>query len=407
MAGQKLLLLGVLSITILPPAVAQTPEAFTLRPHEMATATRTERVGEFQLDSFPDYVGYVPQQCVGERRCPLVVFLPGGGQAASFAIKWQRIMADKHGIIVLVLSWVPRYQVAKIDAAMKEVLRTYAIDPAKIALIGRCAGGPPAVALGGANMDIFSRILPISGPPRTARVQAPNGTTEFFLDAGLWESKGNFRVARELREAGHRVKLIVGLRGHDENIDDYDFVGRWLQMSWAIPDSAVRPAPYVIPGPTPRLTLQMVKQMTTFWTRFMQEPYAIRMKLRRAHQREVVVPVGGERPSVVMMDMAAMASAAPSVAGALTEAGLTAAQHDAYRVAMISAMLTREVGVAVEATSVVAQNIEFMQAHPDAFEALSLAGSQRPDLIGIDSLNPMSAEIQARSRKLIGIWEVP
>ncbi len=400
------------------PLVAQeTAREFTMtvRPHEMATATRTEQAGEFTLSSYEDYLVNVPPQCVGAKRCPLLVFIPGAGQVASFGMKWQRIMSDKHGIIVLVLNGAERQRVAKIDSAMTEVLGKYAIDPDKIAILGRCAGGPPSIVLGGDNLNVFSRILPISGGyPPTGGVNAPNKKTEFFLDAGLWESGGNFKAAQELREAGHTVKLVIAMREHGENVDDYDYVGRWLQESWAHPDPATRPAPRVIPGPVPVLTTDIVTKMTDFWSRFMEEPDSIFMAGRRAHQREVIVPVGQEQPSVAMMDMPALAAKYPSIAAALKAAGLTAEQHDAYRVAILSALLTKNIGEVagvVDDASPLAKNLAFLEDHPDELEALETAGVKTPELmhrIGMDlPLSPsMDAEVQAKKYAL-GIWYTP
>lgn len=409
--------LAMLTLSTMPAAAQQAGdgELLTVRPREMATATRTVAAGEFPLDSLEDYLVHVPKQCVGSIRCPLLVFIPGAGQVAAFGIKWQRIMADKHGIIVLVLNGAEQQSIEKLDAALKQVLRTYAIDPDKIALLGRCAGGPPSILFGGDNMNVFSRVLPISGGyPPTADVDAPNQKTEFFLDAGLWESQGNFMAAQELRRAGHTVKLVVAMREHGENADDYDYVGRWLQESWAIPNPAARPAPRVVPGPIPAVTTDILTKMAAFWSSFMEEPDSIFMTARRAHQRETIVPVGQEQPTVSMMEMPALAAKYPSIAASLKAAGLTAEQHDVYRVALLSALLTDNIGsVAGEIadTSVLAKNIAFMKEHPDEFETLEKAGVKTPELmhqIGMDL--PLSLEMDAeeQSKKYsLGIWYTP
>jgi hypothetical protein len=103
---------------------------------------------------------------------------------------------------------------------------------------------------------------------------------------------------------------------------------------------------------------------------------------RRAHLREVVVPVGTERPSVVMMDLPALAAQYPSVAADLKQAGLTAQQHDALRVALVNAYATQSVGkemAAPDPSSPVAKNLAFLDAHPDELQALAQAGVQQLD----------------------------
>ena len=101
----------------------------------------------------------------------------------------------------------------------------------------------------------------------------------------------------------------------------------------------------------------------------------LRTIARQAHLREVIVPVGQERPVLVMTDMAVLAARYPSVAANLKASGLTAPQHDAYRVALASARTTETLSGAagaVSPNSVLAKNVAFMKAHPDVFMALEI-----------------------------------
>jgi hypothetical protein len=124
--------------------------------------------------------------------------------------------------------------------------------------------------------------------------------------------------------------------------------------------------------------------MTAFWTEFQQAPDSIRTTARRAHLREVAVPVeDGERASVWMTNVPALAAKYPPVAAALRAAGLTAEQHEAYRVALISAeaianadrvrTLNRQPRP-IQATGVLTKNVEFVQGHPDELKALDATG---------------------------------
>src|SRR5580704_9049179 len=86
--------------------VAQTPAdptpRLSVRPHEMATGTQNAQAGEQRLDSLNDYLVYVPKQCVGKKRVPLVVLLPGGGEDSRTVMdeRWGRQLADKYGMIL-------------------------------------------------------------------------------------------------------------------------------------------------------------------------------------------------------------------------------------------------------------------------------------------------------------------
>ena len=78
--------------------------------------------------------------------------------------------------------------------------------------------------------------------------------------------------------------------------------------------------------------------------------------------------------------MAALAARYPSVAAALTEASLTGEQHDQYRAALVSAMVTetfgeRATGAVVDPASALGKNIAFLRAHPEALKALEEASS--------------------------------
>lgn len=384
-ARSHLLCLGLVSALVAAErAVAQTPpedssvsSRLTVRPREMATGTRNVP-GLHPLDSLPkgSFV-YVPQQCAGTR----LVFLPGFPQEIR---DWLSPVADKYGMILLVpaygpAEWASDTNRTVVDVALKQTLRKFAIEPDKIAIVGRCASGSGADFLGNNNLDVFSRIVFISGSglPLPERMDHRNKTTEFFVGAGYEESESEFEVVRELRRLGHSVKHVVNLRGHEHQAEDYDFMGRWLIESWATPDPSARSAPAVVADPLPVLTSEAVRQLTTAWTSFMREPDLIRMAGRRAHLREVLVPVGAERPSVWMTDMPALAAAYPSVAAALEQAGLTAQQHDAYRVALISARVAQSVGERagpIEGTSTLAKNLAFLKSHSDELVPLDATG---------------------------------
>jgi hypothetical protein len=321
---------------------------------------------------------------------------------------WLRPVADKYGMILLTPT---EYATKDIDGALKETLRRFAIDPNKIAIIGRCASGDAGMRFGIDNLDVFSRIASVSGGTPTDGMDPKNKTAEFLIDRSFLEGYGNFTAAQNLRRDGHPVKVVLALRGHEHQMEDYDFVGHWLQESWAKPNSASRRAPSVIADPVPTLTTEALTKMTTFWTSFSQEPDSIRVTARRAHLREVIVPVGQERPSVWITDMSALAAKYPSVAADLKKAGLTAKQHDAYRVALISAQtsqFTKDEAGTVEATSTLAKNLEFFYSHPDEFKALDAAGIAQPDKVReVERTATIKHPKLADSYGAMGIWRTP
>lgn len=351
----------------------------TVRPREMATGTRTERAGEFRLGANKEHVVYVPRSCVGTRRCPLILFY----HRPELVLPWLAPVADKYGMIVL----SPEREAA-FDVTLKEVLRTFAIDPDRIAIVGRCGTGMVPIDYGDNNPDVFNRLATFTSDNGDPPVRAPMQTTEYFLSDGIVDggTGHNLAGARMLRDRGYPVKHVSNFRAHTHQAEDYDFLGHWLQESWAIPDPANRPVPYHFGSP-PVLTTEALAQMTAFWTRFMQEPDSVKATARQTLVREVIVPVGTEQTSLLMVDMAALAAKYPSVAAALKAAGLTAERHDSYRAALASARLimysdstkysdpiNHKRWIPLDPTSMVVKNFEFMSAHPDEAAALETSG---------------------------------
>ncbi len=398
-------LIGILitAVGIAQPLAAQgqTSRRLTLRPREMATGTRTERAGEQELElpaiqwtnaeAPPAATVYVPEKCVGAVRCPLLVF--AWTSDGEDHMDYIRPMADKYGILLL-LPGTRYYNLGgsgedaaateeerqHLDATLKQVLQQFAVDPDKIAIMGTCATGRVPVNIGGDNYEVFNRIISLSGAPSTfEEVDPPSPKVEFFFDAGIDESQGYFKLTRAMRGKGYQVTHAFGLRVHGHQHESYDHVGRWLTQTWASPDSAARPAPRVIADPLPLLTIDVLAKMTAFWTRFLAEPDSIRMTGRQAHLQDVAVPVGNERRVVVLTDMAALAAAYPEVTADLKAAGLTAQEHDAYRVALVNARVLKNsagdmIGT-LDPASPQAKNVAFMEAHPDEFQALEDASN--------------------------------
>lgn len=262
--------------------------------------------------------------------------------------------------------------VKNIDAAIKQVLRKFAIDPDKIALGGMSDGGSYSLFLGRGNLDVFSRIAPLSPGIRFVTIGPQHPATQFFLLGGILEPESLWivmTVAQQLQDSGHAVERVLALRGHAKSRADDGFMWKWFNESWAGRSIAPQATPPAGADSAPVLTTDMLTQMTTFWSRFMQEPDSIRTTGREAHQKQVAVAIGPRRVWVLMANIPALATKYPSVAADLKAAGLTAQQAETYRIALISAQATRVVNPAkfLSQPSVLASNVTFLQAHPQAF----------------------------------------
>ena len=399
-------------------------ERLTVRPRTMATGTHNPTAGTYPLDpsilasatppdSSPAVLVTVPPQCVGAHRCPLLVQLPGGGFDAQLVTDWLKPAAYRYGYLVLTSA---TYTPAFIDAALHETLRRFAVDPTKIAVLGRCASGWAGLRFGIDNPDVFSLVGASSfDGPLFDGIDSHNTTTKFVVNDALNETDDTmFTAIAEVRRAGHPIQLLTSIRTHEMQLEDEDDVGQWLHDNWAHP--GVPSAPRTVPAPQPVLTLHALTQLTTFWTRFFQEPDSIRMTARMAYDRQTVVPLGKTESWTYMVDMPTFAAHMPAVAADLKAAGLTAAQHDAYRLAMLSALImvhAPKTLAALDPQSVVAQNVAFLQAYPDEVKALAWAGIQKQEgmwesggLVGGWSQWTGRPEGQ-RAVGPMGIWRTP
>jgi hypothetical protein len=130
----------------------------------------------------------------------------------------------------------------------------------------------------------------------------------------------------------------------------------------------------------PFLTVDALTRMTTFWRRFSQAPAPVQSaRHQKVNWEYIIVTVRQQHAQILLEDMNALAHQYPAVAAALQAVGLTAPQWEAYRIALYSAVLTRQVDeTAGHMAPVLQRNVAFLNAHPQAFDALLAAGMWVP-----------------------------
>jgi pimeloyl-ACP methyl ester carboxylesterase len=340
------------------PASSARPFSTGLRA--MATGTQTGAAGE-HLDVQNQYIVYVPPNAVGTRRVPLVVAFGGGGVGARATIDLERLLADKYGWILFAPNIsnqaVSATQMEQLEKGLTHVLRTYAIDPDKIVLEGMSNGGYAVLDLGCRNLASFSRIAVLSPVPAlpVACVDTTRPLpqrTQFYLSVGIGEPgdglRGMFDIASQLWNDGHPTQMVLELRLHARRLGDRDQLWHWFQRSWegsGTPNGTLNetrnaprtPTTAVTAANMPSLTPDVLAKLTTFWTRFRQEPDSLQ-RLADQYRKELVMPIGTEQVFLHgILDMPALAKHARAAATDLAHAGLTPQQEDGYRLALLSA----------------------------------------------------------------------
>ena len=432
-----------LSLLVATSGAAQTPDSImqalsnwrlTVQPHTMATGTRTAQAGDVSLNA--TFHLHVPPQCVGARRCPLVL-VPTSYPTDTW--KWDSTLADRYGMLALGTNdYIPQLGLtpgdglmvpmpSQVDSVLRAVLRTYAVDPDKIALL---ATGLHALRWGHLNLDVFSRIAAIDPyayprhlfplmPPANAR-----GTqVQFFISGALEDyglGLGAFWTVKMLRDSGYVVQQVLSLKEHHHRQQDYEAAWRWLADSWATPDPQARPQPRARTDSLPLLTPEALSRMLDFWHRFLQLPDSIASMVpapvnevpsgRKPFLAEVPLTIGHFPVTVWMTDMVKLAAHYPAASAALQAAGLSAAQHDAYRAALVSARATwrfRDLppenanallqneglgdyplppppqALAPDPASVLGRNVAFLEAHRAEADALDWWSTDRAYLQGL------------------------
>lgn len=192
-------------LTAHPPADGDKPAT---PPSIQTLEAGGERVG---LISVPP--GYRP-----DRPAPLLVFLHGAGGEARDALGWLQPLADEAGAILLAPqskepTWdviMGRYgpDVRRIDGALAEVFRRFAVDPARTAVGGFSDGASYALSLGGINGALFTHVLAFA--PGFVAPTTTHGTPRIFITHGTGDpvlpiDRCSRKIVPRLEQAGYKV----------------------------------------------------------------------------------------------------------------------------------------------------------------------------------------------------------
>lgn len=160
---------------------------------------------------------YSPDAPAAERR-RLVVVLHGAGGSAEQGLALLRPFADQASLVLLAPqslapSWDVLYggygpDVARIDAALAQVLAAQPVAPGDVAVGGFSDGASYALSLGLTNGDLFSAVLAFS--PGFTAPGAQQGEPRLYLSHGVHDEvlpvdRCSRRLVPALRAAGYSM----------------------------------------------------------------------------------------------------------------------------------------------------------------------------------------------------------
>jgi phospholipase/carboxylesterase len=169
----------------------------------------------------------IPRVIAADRPAPLLVMLHGAGGSAANVLPIVADSAEAHGVVVLApesrgVTWDVIHSdygedVAFLDHALGEALRTCPVDPARIAIAGFSDGASYALSLGLINGALFRDLIAFS--PGFALPTQTEDAPAIFISHGREDpvlpiERCGRRIAVRLRSLGYKVDYREFIGGH-------------------------------------------------------------------------------------------------------------------------------------------------------------------------------------------------
>ncbi|VVE61750.1 esterase [Pandoraea captiosa] len=173
------------------------------------------------LSETRDAVLYVPADLPTDRPVPLFVMFHGAGGYPEKVLPFIESHADRHKFLVLAPhSTFPTWDIViggngpdleRLQAALRQVSASYAIDPQRVAFAGFSDGASYALSIGVTNGDIASHVIAFSGGFMSIFVQ--EGQPQIFIAHGRIDEQlpiatSGRQNANKLKAAGYDVRYV-------------------------------------------------------------------------------------------------------------------------------------------------------------------------------------------------------
>jgi predicted peptidase len=185
----------------------------------------------------------VPAAYTPEKTWPLMLVLHGGPSGgADDIISFFRAGLMAKGVISIypqaleprLLAWNYPHESARLLAVIRQVARTYRIDPCRIYLVGVSMGGGGTWANGAVLHDVWAGIGPIAGwygptptPPSAGLAGLPIYCLHGQNDQAVPAARSQMALD-EMRKLGHQVRVV-------EKPEDFTAIGEETMVYRVVP----------------------------------------------------------------------------------------------------------------------------------------------------------------------------
>ncbi|XYH94826.1 alpha/beta hydrolase [Sorangium sp. So ce1128] len=196
------------------------PSRLSARPQAKLEGELSAGLTPLGLSPRRDGLLYVPAGYRADRPAPLVVLLHGAGGNAHHGIALLKELADGAGLLLLApesrhATWdiiaddAYGPDVAFLDRALRQLFRSAAVDPARLAIGGFSDGASYALSLGLTNGDLFTHVIAFS--PGFMAPAEQRGRPRIFISHGTQDQVLRIdpcsrRLASLIRRAGHDLR---------------------------------------------------------------------------------------------------------------------------------------------------------------------------------------------------------
>ena len=184
-------------------------------------------LSRMEISEERDFQLFVPDSYSPDKPAPLALSLHGGGGGADKSISRFQGWAAEAGIILVGAAsqdrtWDVIYgdfgdDVARIDTALKQVFKNYAVDPEKVAVVGFSDGASYSLSLGFTNGDLFTHVMAFS--PGFSVPAERRGRPSVFISHGTEDpvlpiDDTSRQIVPELEGQGYDVRFVEFDGGH-------------------------------------------------------------------------------------------------------------------------------------------------------------------------------------------------